>query len=117
VVPRDELSRMKPSAYLINAARTTVGDEVALHDALQDRQIAGAALDVFRKGPLPADGPWLRLDNGLLTPHVGGTADGVKAHHSAMVVEDLGMLIDGECPARLVGPEVFPFSLAGFDVE
>jgi hypothetical protein len=48
---------------------------------------------------------------------MGGAADEGKAYHSAMIVENLGILIDGECPARLENPEVPPFSLAGFDVE
>jgi phosphoglycerate dehydrogenase-like enzyme len=113
----DELSRMKPTAYLINTARAAVVDEAALYDVLQNRRIAGAALDVFWKEPLPADSPWLKLDNVLLTPHVGGAADEVKVHHSAMIVEDLGMLVDGGCPLRLVNPEVLPFSLVGYGVE
>jgi phosphoglycerate dehydrogenase-like enzyme len=101
-----ELARMKPTAYLINTARAAVVDETALYDALKKRRIAGAALDVFWQEPLPADSPWLELDNVLLTPHLAGAADEVKNHHSAMVVEDVRTLLKGGCPARLVNPEV-----------
>jgi D-3-phosphoglycerate dehydrogenase len=101
-----EIAQMKPTAYLINTARAAVVDETALYKALQQHQIAGAALDVFWQEPLPADSPWLELDNVLLTPHLAGAADYVKVHHSAMVIEDVRTLLDGGCPARLVNPEV-----------
>jgi len=101
-----ELARMKPSAYLINSARAAVVDEIALYHALRERRIAGAALDVFWQEPLPADSPWLKLDNVILTPHLAGAADDVKVHHSAMVIEDVRTLLNGGCPARLVNPEV-----------
>jgi len=101
-----ELSRMKPTAYLINTARAAVIDEKALYDALRKGQIAGAALDVFWQEPLPPDSPWLKLDNVLLTPHLAGAADEVKVHHSAMVVEDVKTLLNGGRPIRLVNPEV-----------
>jgi len=101
-----EISQMKPTAYLINTAHAAVADETALYNALQQHRIAGAALDVFWQEPLPADSPWLELDNVLLTPHLAGAADDVKVHHSAMVIEDVRTLLDGGCPARLVNPEV-----------
>ncbi len=101
-----ELARMKPTAYLINTARAAVVDEAALYDALKKRRIAGAALDVFWQEPLSAGSPWLELDNVLLTPHLAGAANEVKNHHSAMVVQDVRILLDGGCPARLVNPEV-----------
>ncbi|HIQ04384.1 MAG TPA: hypothetical protein EYH31_01665 [Anaerolineae bacterium] len=106
MISATELSQMKPTAYLINTARAAVVDEKALYDALQKRRIAGAALDVFWEEPLPTDSPWLELDNVLLTPHVAGAADDVKAHHSAMVVEDVRTLLSGGCPARLTNPKV-----------
>jgi len=63
------LERMKPAAVLINAARGPVVDEAALIEALQDRRIAGAALDVFEVEPLPADSPLLEMDHVMLAPH------------------------------------------------
>ena len=69
LIGTDQLNLMKSSAYLINASRGPVVDESALIEALQERQIAGAALDVFEEEPLPAGSPLRALDNCLLAPH------------------------------------------------
>ena len=69
LIGQRELALMKPTAYLINTSRGPVVDEQALVHALQERQIAGAALDVFEEEPLPPDSPLRALDNCLLAPH------------------------------------------------
>jgi len=69
LIGQRELALMKPTAYLINTSRGPVVDEQALVHALQERQIAGAALDVFEKEPLPPDSSLRALDNCLLAPH------------------------------------------------
>jgi phosphoglycerate dehydrogenase-like enzyme len=66
-----ELQAMKPSSRLVNTSRGPIVDEQALIDALHDRRIAGAALDVFNVEPLPTDHPFRSLDNVLSTPHIG----------------------------------------------
>ncbi|NOZ08613.1 MAG: D-2-hydroxyacid dehydrogenase [FCB group bacterium] len=69
---RKELQLIKPSAVLINISRGAVVDESALIDALQGKHLAGAALDVFTREPLPADSPFFDLPNVLLSPHISG---------------------------------------------
>jgi D-3-phosphoglycerate dehydrogenase len=69
LISEPQLAMMKSSAYLINASRGPVVDEPALVRALQEGQIAGAALDVFEEEPLPAQSPLRELDNCLLAPH------------------------------------------------
>lgn len=70
------IALMKPSAIVINTARAGVVDKVALFDALENKRIAHAALDVFDEEPLPADAIWLSLPNVTLTAHAGfKTAD------------------------------------------
>jgi phosphoglycerate dehydrogenase-like enzyme len=69
------LALMKPSAYLINAARGAIVDETALVEALSTGRIAGAGLDVFEKEPLPAGHPLTKLSNVVLTPHLGWPTD------------------------------------------
>lgn len=103
----ERLAQFKPTAYLINTARAAVIDEEALFEALASGQLAGAALDVFWDEPEIAP-RWFSLDNVLLTPHLGGAADDVRVHQSAMIVEDLHALRKGDTPARLANPEVLP---------
>lgn len=67
-----ELAAMKPSAWLINVARGSIVEEKALVEALRERRIGGAVLDVFEQEPLPADHPLWALDNVALTPHISG---------------------------------------------
>ena len=71
MVGEKELALMKPSAYLINAARGGIVDEEALCQVLQQRKIAGAALDVIADEPPKKDHPLFKLDNVLWTPHIG----------------------------------------------
>jgi phosphoglycerate dehydrogenase-like enzyme len=70
-----EFAAMQPTAYFINTARGGLVDEDALIDALRERRIAGAGLDVFEYEPFRRDSPLLTLDNVILTPHIAGTYD------------------------------------------
>jgi D-3-phosphoglycerate dehydrogenase len=76
LIGKPQLERMKSSSYLINASRGPVVDEPALSDALQNGQIAGAALDVFEEEPLPAQSPLRKLPNCLLAPHNANSSPG-----------------------------------------
>ncbi|GAA0376081.1 D-2-hydroxyacid dehydrogenase [Bacillus horti] len=71
-ISEKELAQMKESAYLINIARGKVVDEKALIQALEQKKIAGAVLDVFDEEPLPEEHPLWNIDNTILTPHVSG---------------------------------------------
>jgi len=101
LVGRDDLQRMKPTAFLVNSARGPIVDEAALLDILRERKIAGAAVDVFSVEPLPTDHPFRKLDNLVLTPHLGYvTEESFRAHYGQMV-ECVGGWLKGEPPRRL----------------
>jgi phosphoglycerate dehydrogenase-like enzyme len=98
-----EFALMKSTAYLINTARGPIVDEAALIDALRNRKIAGAGLDVFEIEPLPVDHPLRKLDNVALSPHLGYvTQENFRASYGG-VVEDIRAFLDGK-PIRLVEP-------------
>jgi len=100
------LALMKPTAYLVNTARGPLVDEAALLAALRERRIAGAALDVFDVEPLPADHPFLALDNVVLTPHIGYvTREGYEVFFG-QVVDAIAAYLDGKVPDRALNPEV-----------
>src|SRR5579859_6963318 len=71
IIGAQELGLMKPTSYLVNIARGPIVDEAALVQALERRQIGGAGLDVYDLEPLPASHPLTKLDNVVLTPHIG----------------------------------------------
>lgn len=100
LVSRDRLALMKPTAYLVNTARAAITDENALVEALAARRIAGAALDVFVAEPLPADSPFRRLDNVLLSPHAGWTTHESYGPWVEMAVENVEAYLDGH-PIRI----------------
>jgi phosphoglycerate dehydrogenase-like enzyme len=72
-----ELARMKPTARLINTSRGPIVEEQALISVLKNKQIAGAAIDVFDVEPLPPDHPFRALDNILATPHIAYVSQGL----------------------------------------
>jgi phosphoglycerate dehydrogenase-like enzyme len=76
-----ELGRMKPTSYIVNTARGPIIDEAALLQTMQQKKIAGAAIDVYSVEPLPVDHPFRKLDNMVLTPHLGYvTEEGFRNH-------------------------------------
>ena len=94
---------MKPSAYLVNTARGPIVDEAALLEALQQKKIAGAGIDVFSVEPLPVDHPFRNLDNLVLTPHLGyATQEGLRTHYGQMVECIDAWTKGGEPPRKLV---------------
>lgn len=95
-IGRDELSKMKSTAYLINTARAGLVDTVALADALWAHTIGGAAVDVYDVEPLPADHPYLKLSNITLTSHLAGTSCDTMMTSVEIGLEDLKRYLTGE---------------------
>ena len=96
IVNAARLEKMKPDAYLINVARGPLIDEPALIQALKDRRIAGAALDVFNEEPLPPESPFWSLDNVLITPHTAAVTDRLWERHYRLIAENLKRFLGGE---------------------
>jgi D-3-phosphoglycerate dehydrogenase len=96
-----ELSLMKKSAYLINTSRGPIVDEKALIAALQSKSIAGAGLDVFDIEPLPLDHPFRKMDNVVITPHLGYVSEQNYHKYFPDIVEDIRAWLDGR-PVRVI---------------
>jgi phosphoglycerate dehydrogenase-like enzyme len=103
------LRLLKPSAILINVARGEIVDEDALYQALQQRAIAAAALDVWYRYPSggaptdPGHRPFHTLPNVLMTPHVSGWTEGMMESRAAVIAENIDRVARGEPPVNLVG--------------
>ncbi|MDI4237907.1 D-2-hydroxyacid dehydrogenase family protein [Bradyrhizobium sp. Arg237L] len=95
-----DLARMKPTAYLVNTARGPIVDENALLEVLTEKKIAGAGIDVFSVEPLPADHPFRRLDNLVLTPHLGYATQESLGIHYGQMVECIDAWTKGSEPPR-----------------
>jgi len=95
------LAAMKPDACLINVGRGPQVDEADLVEALRSRRIAGAALDVFEREPLPADSPLWDIDNLLITPHNGSITEKLWHRHYEQFSDNLRRYIAGQ-PLRFV---------------
>jgi D-3-phosphoglycerate dehydrogenase len=101
LVGAKEIALMKPTAYLINTSRGPIIDEAAMLAALRDRKIAGAGLDVFDVEPLPLDHPLRKMDNVVITPHLGYVSTQNYKHYFSGVVEDIRGFLDGK-PVRVM---------------
>jgi phosphoglycerate dehydrogenase-like enzyme len=95
-----DLARMKTTAYLVNTARGPIVDETALLEILRQKKIAGAAVDVFSVEPLPVDHPFRKLENLVLTPHLGYTTEETFRAHYSQMVACIDAWLKGEAPPR-----------------
>ena len=97
-------AKMKPTSFLINTARGLVVDEAALVQALDNRTIAGAALDVFEKEPFIT--PGLRRPNVVLAPHIASASLETRTRMACMAAENVVAFFQGQRPANILNPEV-----------
>jgi phosphoglycerate dehydrogenase-like enzyme len=104
LIGANELAMMKSTAFFINTSRGPVADEKAIEAALKAHKIAGAAIDTYNEEPLPLDHPFRKLDNIVITPHLGYvTAENYKRFYGQMV-EDIRAWLDGK-PIRVIPPK------------
>jgi phosphoglycerate dehydrogenase-like enzyme len=105
-----ELKIMKPTAFLINVARAEIIDEEALWQCLANKDIAGAALDVWYRYPkaagvtLPAAQPFHELDNVVMTPHISGWTEGMLEARSTLIADNIRRAMRGEQPLNMIAP-------------
>jgi D-3-phosphoglycerate dehydrogenase len=102
-----EFSLMQPHAYFITTARGFIHDEAALLEALRDKRIAGAGLDVWSKEPPPSEHPLLQFDNVLASPHTAGVTKEARENMGRIAAEQMLSTLDGARPPRLINPEAW----------
>ncbi|MFC1935621.1 2-hydroxyacid dehydrogenase [Chloroflexota bacterium] len=107
MIGREELRLMKPTAFLVNAARGLVVDHQALYEALRDGVIAGAGLDVTEPEPIPRDHPLLTLSNVVITPHVGSASRETRKQMALMAARNILAALKGEEMPSCINPQVF----------
>ncbi len=107
IISGPQLAKMKPTAYLINCARGPLVDETALLEALRNRVIAGAAIDVFEPEPPMDNNPLYQLPNLIVTPHLAGVTAQAAKRMAIGSAEQVLQVLRGERPPRLVNPEIW----------
>ena len=105
---------MKPNAYFVTTARGNIHDEKALEEALRDKKIAGAGLDVWEKEPPPLDHPLLKFDNVVASPHTAGVTYEARLNMGRIAAEQMLAALDGKPVARVLNPQVWPRYAARF---
>ena len=114
MIGEEQLKKMKKTAYLVNTSRGKVIDTDALVKALREKWIAGAALDVFEEEPISPDHPLTKLDNVVLTPHIGSATWETRTRMADIVAENLIAFAKGEVPPTLVNRDVLKVRPPGF---
>ncbi|HXR24991.1 MAG TPA: D-2-hydroxyacid dehydrogenase [Candidatus Binataceae bacterium] len=106
VIGRAEIAVMRPHAYLVNIGRGEVIDQEALIEALREKRIGGAGLDVFEREPLEPESPLWDLENAILTPHMSGSFKGYNSACCELFAENLGRFVKGEPLLNVVDREL-----------
>jgi len=107
LIDTEAFSKMKSNAILINTARGSVVNPIALYAALKEKRLQAAALDVTEPEPLPMDNPLLELDNLIICPHIASAGSHTRARMSIMAAENLIAGLKGERLPNCVNPEVY----------
>jgi len=106
IISRREIGLMKPTAVLVNTSRGPLVDEAALAEALRERRVAAAGLDVYEEEPRVHPG-LLDLDNVVLVPHIGSATHQTRSKMAEVAATCLVAMLKGECPPQCLNPEVF----------
>jgi phosphoglycerate dehydrogenase-like enzyme len=106
LVDAEALGCMKESAVFVNLGRGPIVDENALYEILKNKRIRGAALDVYKREPLPDDSPLWELDNVIMTPHVGGWGPGNEMRGARLVADNIRRFRKGEKLINVVDPDM-----------
>ncbi|NHJ20528.1 MAG: hypothetical protein EAX91_06280 [Candidatus Lokiarchaeota archaeon] len=107
LINEEYINMMKQTAFLINTAKASLVDYDYLFQALKNRDIAGAALDVFPLEPIDEDNEFLKLDNVIVLPHVCGNTNEVIQRQSKMLLADIETWLNKGIPSHVLNPEVF----------
>ncbi|MCC8947975.1 hydroxyacid dehydrogenase [Bradyrhizobium sp. Arg62] len=110
-----QFALMQPHAYFVTTARGFIHDEKALEEALREKRIAGAGLDVWDKEPPPPDHPLLQFDNVLASPHTAGVTREARINMGRIAAEQILDALDGKRPPRIINPEVWPVYARRFE--
>lgn len=116
MVDRKLINLMKPTAYFINTSRSGVADEQALYEALRDKKIAGAALDVFNMEPPGVDYPLVKLENITLTPHMAGGSKDAFWNSPRKLAAEMAKLWKRESSRFIVNKQNFARIISQFTV-
>ncbi len=106
MISAELLRKMKPTAYFVNLARASVTNEEELLQLLKEKKIAGAALDVFSTEPVDHENPFLKLENVIVTPHLGGDTYETNHRHGMMIVDGIEKILNNKIPDNIKNPEV-----------
>jgi D-3-phosphoglycerate dehydrogenase len=106
LVNADMIALMKPTAHFFNLARSYCIDEDALYEAIKEKRIAGAGLDVFDEEPCDSDNRFLEFDNVTIMPHFGGNTIDVVRHHTNMITEDVLNFLQSKPIKNLWKPQI-----------
>ncbi len=106
LIGRDELAKMKPQSFLINGGRGSVVDEQALIEALENKIIRGAGLDVYEQEPLPAESALRKLDNVVVLPHIGSATRETRYAMAELAVENLLAALKSNSTRNCVNPPI-----------